>query len=160
MKTTQTREGRCAFDLRKLPPLYHLLAIVRLEGDERDVYLDPSSVYLLERHEVKKGYTFEELAQHELTEELVDRLFPPPAVAPGGSCRKLRLFADESPVQDLASAIRFRSRLGEDYIPHARLQDPRLSRDRADSEKTTLVCDPGLDLFVTAANPHPSFHGV
>lgn len=83
VKTTQTSEGRCAFDLRKLPPLYHLLAIVRLEGDGRDVYLDPSSVYLLERHEVNKGYyTFEELAQHEFTEELVDRLFPRPAAAP------------------------------------------------------------------------------
>jgi hypothetical protein len=86
VKTTQTREGRCVFDLRKLPLLYHLLAIVRLEGDERNVYLDRSSVYFLEKHEINKGYyTFEELAHRELSGKLIDQLFPRPEAAPAGS---------------------------------------------------------------------------
>jgi hypothetical protein len=64
-------------DRRSLPQLYHALALVHLAGEERTLFLDQSRIFLLPREDVGKGYyTFDELAQYELHEQSVDRLFP------------------------------------------------------------------------------------
>ena len=61
----------------ELPPLYHILAIVKLEGDETNLHLDRSRVFLLAKEDVLNGHCGEEdLQRHAIGEELVDRLFP------------------------------------------------------------------------------------
>ena len=80
VKTTAAAD-RFEFDQRDLPKLYHGLALVQLVGEDRWLHLDACRIFLLAREDVKKGrYSFDELREHELRPEVIDRLFPPPLV--------------------------------------------------------------------------------
>lgn len=57
--------------------LYHLLAVVHLDGDDRDIALDKSSVYLVPKGEVAK-LRKATLDHYKLSKELVDGLFAGP----------------------------------------------------------------------------------
>ncbi len=59
--------------------LYHILALVRLDGHDNELLLDKSEVYLISRELIENG-TFHPryLTPHRISQELVDRLFPPP----------------------------------------------------------------------------------
>jgi len=60
-----------------LPERYHALAIVKFEGGEGTLYLDQSRVYLIGKDDVGDGrFSEEDLEQHALSTEVVDRLFP------------------------------------------------------------------------------------
>lgn len=64
------------FDLRHLPRRYHIVACVHLVGQDRTLDLDKSGIYVLGRHEVRKTrWGLEELTAHELSQQLIDRLF-------------------------------------------------------------------------------------
>jgi len=78
VKTTTIEGGHFEFDLRALPKLYHVLALVQLVGEGRTLDLDACRIFLLPRGEIKKGrYGFDELGKYELSPAAVDRLFPP-----------------------------------------------------------------------------------
>lgn len=72
------------FDVKDLPDLYHVLAIVKLPQKihyddliDFEFSLDEVRVFLLEKHQVTKGYwTEEELVKFELSEERIDAIFP------------------------------------------------------------------------------------
>jgi hypothetical protein len=57
---------------------YHILALVRLEGEGDELYLDTSDVYLLERDTVESdGFSPSvDLSDYEISRPLVDDLFP------------------------------------------------------------------------------------
>ena len=59
--------------------LYHVLALVRLDGHDNELLLDTSEVYLISRELIQNG-TFPptDLAPYLISQALVDRLFPPP----------------------------------------------------------------------------------
>lgn len=60
-----------------LPPLFHILAVVRLEGDEETLHLDKSQVFLLPRDRVDRASTaVAELREFAMTPAHVDVLFP------------------------------------------------------------------------------------
>lgn len=82
VKTTKT-EGPFSFSHTDIMGKhFHILALVRLVGDGRDIALDNSAVYLLARNEVTKGH-FEdsELAPFEVSAPRIDALFPTPVAA-------------------------------------------------------------------------------
>lgn len=55
---------------------YHILAIVKLEGENDSLDLDNSKIYLLEKSEViKTSYNIEELSGKEFNKERVEELF-------------------------------------------------------------------------------------
>lgn len=55
---------------------YHILAIVKLEGENESIYLDKSKIYLLEKSEVNKtSYNIDELSGKEFNKERVEELF-------------------------------------------------------------------------------------
>ena len=56
--------------------LYHVLAVVYLEGHERDVSLDGSQVFLVPRSEVvAASRRHEKLGKYKLTRKLIEQLF-------------------------------------------------------------------------------------
>jgi len=56
--------------------LYHLLAVVQLEGVEHDLYLDRSTVYLLSRDEVRRATRlWPGLEEFKLDERRIEVLF-------------------------------------------------------------------------------------
>lgn len=55
---------------------YHILALVRLIGDDHTFHLDRSEIYLLTKPEVtKNSYNITELAGKELTHQRIEELF-------------------------------------------------------------------------------------
>ena len=59
--------------------LYHILAIVRLYGVGNNLLLDSSKVYLLEKEAIDGNRIKpDNLDDYQISQELVDRLFPPP----------------------------------------------------------------------------------
>ena len=55
---------------------YHILALVGLIGENYDIYLDQSKIFLLQKAEVdKKSYKVDELSDKELTKERMEELF-------------------------------------------------------------------------------------
>ena len=63
--------------IRNLPDMYHLLALVFLSGDGRNIALDHSGVYLLKHDEVERqSYSIEMLQGFILNEERVNYIFP------------------------------------------------------------------------------------
>jgi hypothetical protein len=66
-------------DIPAWPPeekLYHLLAVVRLEGDGRNLHLDASSVYLLSREEAGRvTRSWDGLERFKLNEDRIATLF-------------------------------------------------------------------------------------
>jgi hypothetical protein len=74
VKTT-TKEH---FKLNKnaLPPRYHLLALVKLVGENREVDWSKSKIYLLPKDKVTKGYyTEDELKAYCLSSNYLDDIF-------------------------------------------------------------------------------------
>ena len=62
--------------IRNLPEMYHLLALVFLNGDGRNINLDSSVVYLLRRDDIKrKSYLIREIQDFILNEERVSYVF-------------------------------------------------------------------------------------
>ena len=71
VKTT-TKED---FRLSNLPEHYHIVAFVELRGEDNDIYLDDSCVYLIPRTEIENGGVQEKMERFLLTQKLVDKLF-------------------------------------------------------------------------------------
>ena len=56
--------------------LYHVLAVVYLIGDDREVSLDSSQIFLIPREEVAAASTdYENLAKYKFSRQLVEQLF-------------------------------------------------------------------------------------
>ena len=55
---------------------YHILALVKLVGENDSIYLDRSKIFLLQKSEVeKKSYNIEELIGKDLNRERLNQLF-------------------------------------------------------------------------------------
>ena len=74
VKATRKTETQWQAPLNRL---YHILALVRLDGHDTELLLDQSEVYLISRELIQNG-TFNptDLAPYLISQELVDRLFP------------------------------------------------------------------------------------
>ncbi len=72
-----TTNDTFTFDVGKLNQKeYHLLALVRLEGEDNNIFLDHSSIYLLRKDQVIKGrYRQDELDGYRLNQDLINELF-------------------------------------------------------------------------------------
>jgi hypothetical protein len=72
VKTSTTKE----FSSRNLDRLYHILALVDLVREDKQIYLDKSRIFLLSKNEVKKSsYRVDDLSDKILCEKRVDELF-------------------------------------------------------------------------------------
>lgn len=70
---TSTKE---CINLKKMPKLYHLLALVNLKGNDDDILLDKTEIYLLKRDDiVKNNFCFSMLSEYRLTKERIDDIF-------------------------------------------------------------------------------------
>ena len=77
VKATKIEDDGYQIRAADLPPLYHALAIVKLEADENTLHLDESQIFLIAKDDVRNGRCRdEELHRHILNAETVDRLFP------------------------------------------------------------------------------------
>ena len=66
---TSTKE---CIKLGKLPELFHLLALVKLNGYDDNILLDRSKIFLFKRDEIsKKNFCFSKLSKYELNKEIV-----------------------------------------------------------------------------------------
>jgi len=71
-----------AGDVFRLPKrtrrkLFHALALVKLEGEDRNLHLDRSKIFILRKADIKKAsYRVDELQKCELSSEVVEGLFP------------------------------------------------------------------------------------
>ncbi|MFZ5495496.1 MAG: hypothetical protein ACOZE5_09205 [Verrucomicrobiota bacterium] len=65
------------FTLGPLPPLYHVVALVHLVGEDEEVHLDASRVFLIPREafEGRAIRYFDDVAEFALRRDLVERLF-------------------------------------------------------------------------------------
>jgi hypothetical protein len=63
------------FRLQGLPEHYHILALVYLRGEDKDVNLDQSEVFLIPRAIIEKGGLPKDLQQFLVSQELVEKLF-------------------------------------------------------------------------------------
>ena len=67
---------RAWYSKDRLPGYYHILAIVQLLGDDRDVFLDESRIFFIPRENVDRTSTScDALEDYLLTQGYVDRLF-------------------------------------------------------------------------------------
>ena len=66
---------RGQFQLANLPKHYHILALVDLKGEENQIYLDHSEIFLLARAVVEKEGLPKDLRPFCICQELVDSLF-------------------------------------------------------------------------------------
>ena len=74
VKTTVKQEFR--FDTNDLPTRYHLLALVRLVGEDNEVDWTNSKIYLLPKDKVTKGYYTEgELRNYCLSSDYLNEIF-------------------------------------------------------------------------------------
>jgi len=84
---------------RRLPKHYHLLALVKLIGEDSDIDWTKSRIYLLPKSEVKKeSYTEQELAEYCLSGLLLDKIFggnEPTGYLKGGFTNPTRLMFEE-----------------------------------------------------------------
>lgn len=58
-----------------LPEHYHILALVDLQGEGNEIYLDHSRVFLIPRAVIKNDRLPKDLQPFRVTQELVDKLF-------------------------------------------------------------------------------------
>ena len=75
VKTTSSQDG-----LVRAPTdrLYHILAFVRLHGENHELFLDESEVFLITRNEIEEGlFNHNSLDRFRISYELVNSLFPP-----------------------------------------------------------------------------------
>jgi hypothetical protein len=57
---------------------YHVLSLVRLHGENNELYLDETEIYLLSRELIESGeFDLNNLGDHRICQEVVDRFFPP-----------------------------------------------------------------------------------
>lgn len=69
---TSTKEKFTLQNLHK----YHILALVKLVGENDSIYLDQSRIFLLQESEIEKtSYNIDELSEKELSKERVIELF-------------------------------------------------------------------------------------
>jgi len=55
---------------------YHILALVRLHGENNELYLDETEIYLLDRKAVDSDdFDLNNLENHRISRKVVDRLF-------------------------------------------------------------------------------------
>lgn len=65
---------------RELPEHYHILAFVRLEANDAQLFLDRSDVYLIPRSVIERnGGLPKELSEYAISQAHIDTLFPPVA---------------------------------------------------------------------------------
>jgi len=63
---------------RELPDHYHILAFVRLDADDAQLFLDRSVIYLIPRSAIERNDALpRDLSQFAISQALVDALFPP-----------------------------------------------------------------------------------
>jgi len=75
VKTTAT-DGKLPIPQDRL---YHILAFVRLDGKGNNLLLDSSKIYLIEREAIDRNdIKQDKLDDYLISQDLVDRLFPPP----------------------------------------------------------------------------------
>lgn len=72
VKTTGNADGTWQLPSDRL---YHVLALVRLHGEDCQLALDESEVYLLDCALVDDGLDLNDLDEHRISQETVDRLF-------------------------------------------------------------------------------------
>lgn len=76
IKTTENKNGVIKFNINDLPKLYHILALIQLIGENTDIYLDKSRIFLLRKEDVHKSYyNIEDVKNYELNKELINKLF-------------------------------------------------------------------------------------
>ncbi len=63
------------FQANNLPEHYHILALVNLQSNESDIFLDRSEVFLVPRNIVDKGGIPADLRPYQLNQQLIDNLF-------------------------------------------------------------------------------------
>lgn len=64
------------FEKNKLPEKYHILALVKLKGEDSDIFLDKSEIFLLKKENVSKGYySCNQLEDFKLNKRMIDELF-------------------------------------------------------------------------------------
>ena len=74
VKTTGQEDGRWQLPDEKE---YHILALVRLAGEGIDLHLDESDVYLVNRDLAESDeFNIQDPSGHEISEGVVDQLFP------------------------------------------------------------------------------------
>lgn len=67
-----------AFDLRKLPKRYHLVLLVKLEGNGKNIFLDSSKIFLLKKEEITQNrYSVSELTSNVLNKSIINTIFNP-----------------------------------------------------------------------------------
>jgi hypothetical protein len=71
VKTTTTGD----FQVRRLPKRYHILALVDLKGEDDQLFLDLSQVFLLSRQIVNARSVPEALHKFAISQKIVDELF-------------------------------------------------------------------------------------
>jgi len=64
-----------AFPKQGLPAHYHLFALVHLEGENKDIFLDESNIYLIPKTIVENWNSDNELRDYLLSQGIVDKLF-------------------------------------------------------------------------------------
>jgi hypothetical protein len=61
---------------KNLPEHYHILALVNLVGEDDDIFLDHSTVYLVPKSEVHNIHPSNgSVDQYQITQDLIDQLF-------------------------------------------------------------------------------------
>jgi len=71
----KTTTGK-VFDRSNLPDHYHILAVVSLAGENQNIWLDDSKVFLIEKERVDKvGTKIDRLAEFELSASRIKSLF-------------------------------------------------------------------------------------
>ncbi|MCZ7382298.1 MAG: hypothetical protein O8C64_12100 [Candidatus Methanoperedens sp.] len=64
------------FRIQNLPSFYHILALVRLVGENNNIFLDNSRIFLLSKEEVtRSSFNINNLMEKELNETRINELF-------------------------------------------------------------------------------------
>lgn len=72
VKTTTTG----TYSIKRLPALYHILAVVHLVGDTKNIYLDKSKVFLIPKDKVDDApKNIEKLNDYEINEATINKFF-------------------------------------------------------------------------------------
>jgi len=63
------------FPRQNLPAYYHLFALVHLKGENEDMFLDKSNIYLIPKTIIENWNSDNELRDYLLSQDIVDKLF-------------------------------------------------------------------------------------
>ncbi len=64
------------FNFAELPEKYHILALIKLQYEGRNLCLDQSKIFLLKKENVSKGYfSLDELRDNTISQSIIDEFF-------------------------------------------------------------------------------------